>query len=91
LCRDTLDRLPELDLGLEKPTTFAAVLAGLARKALVGIYGQRPTVYVALPFALSQSPLAIVVHAVSPRRDCFAVGWFTQRPCVEGRGRGELE
>jgi hypothetical protein len=41
LCGDALDRSPELDLGVEQPITFAAVFAGLARKAGFGVYGQR--------------------------------------------------
>jgi hypothetical protein len=38
---DPFDRPPELDLGLEEPVAFAAVLAGLARKTDVRVYRQR--------------------------------------------------
>src|SRR5262249_23696361 len=38
---DALDRPAQLDLRLEQPVALAAVLAGLARKADVGVYRQR--------------------------------------------------
>jgi hypothetical protein len=38
---DSLDRSPEVDLGLEEPVAFAPVLAGLAGKTDVRVYRQR--------------------------------------------------
>jgi hypothetical protein len=38
---DPLDRPPKLDLGLEEPVAFVAVLAGLAGKTDVRVYRQR--------------------------------------------------
>jgi hypothetical protein len=41
---DPLDRTPELDVRLEELVAFTAVLAGLARKTDVRVYGQQGSV-----------------------------------------------
>src|SRR5262249_45116736 len=44
LCRDALDRAPQLDLGLEEPVALAAVVLGLAGEANAGIHAHRSRV-----------------------------------------------